>query len=54
MKKFDNTLIEIELYNENSQNYVYISHDGSSGVEYVINSYDDIGNAVSQYIEMSL
>ena len=54
MKQFDNTLIEIVLYNENNQNYVYISHDGSSGVEYAINSYNDIGNTISQYIEMSL
>ncbi len=43
--------LEIELYKENGQNYVYLAHNGSSGCKYPFNSLQQVNSICANYIE---
>lgn len=54
----DNEEISIRLdvevvYNKESPyaQYVYISHDGSSGAQYKVSTTEDVGEAIQRYLE---
>lgn len=51
--KIDLTTLEVELFED--EDYpnkigIYISNDGSSGCEYYVDSVDEIGPIVSEYV----
>lgn len=43
-------LLDVELYQENDEKYIFISHDGSSGCKYKISDIHDIGKSVDFYV----
>lgn len=43
--------IEIELYSENGQDYVYLSNDGSSGCKYKYDSKEELKKHINNYID---
>lgn len=49
----DRTLanIEVELFREDGQDYVYISNDGSSGCKYKYDSREELKDYVNDYID---
>ena len=49
----ENTLanIEIELYEKDGQLYVFMTHDGSSGVKIKINDMEQLRKEVATYVE---
>ena len=49
----DRTLanIEVELFREDGQDYVYISNDGSSGCKYKYDSREELKNYINNYID---
>ena len=43
-------LLEVELYQEDAENYIFISHNGSSGCKYKVSDIHDIGKSVEFYV----
>ena len=43
--------IEIELYREDGQDYVYLSNDGSSGCKYKYGSREELKKHINDYID---
>jgi len=43
--------IEIELYREQGQDYVYLSNDGSSGCKYKYDSKEELKKHINNYID---
>ena len=45
------TNIEIEIYEKDDKQYVFMSHDGSSGVKLEFKSNEELRKIVANYIE---
>lgn len=45
------TNIEIEIYEKDNKQYVFMSHDGSSGVKLEFKSNEELRKIVANYIE---
>lgn len=43
--------VTIEMRVKEDKQYIYISMDEADGVEYQVNTFEDIGNYVKQYIK---
>lgn len=43
-------LVDVELYQEDGENYIFISHNGSSGCRYKISDIGDIGKHMEFYV----
>ena len=41
----------VEIYKKDGQSSVYISTDGASGCDYRVNSPNDVGKYLADYIE---
>lgn len=50
-RKENSIYIELEIYKEKSQSYIYISEEGSNGVELEVNTTDDIMQQLKNYLE---
>lgn len=42
---------EIEIYEENGKQYLYMSNDGSSGVKVEVKTKEEIKQYINEYIE---
>lgn len=49
--KLKEMYIELEIYTEDNQTFIYLSDNGSSGCTYEVNSSSDIAQHVKDYIE---
>lgn len=49
-----NEVITIELYTQNNEQYVFISHTGSSGCKYKLKSPASLGQIVADYVHTYL
>lgn len=43
--------LEVELFVKNEKQYVFIASDSSSGCEYQVNTFEDIGKRIAEYVE---
>ena len=50
-RKENSIYIELEIYKEKDQSYIYISEEGSTGVELEVNTTDDIMQQLKNYLE---
>lgn len=50
-RKENSIYIELEIYKEKGQSYIYISEEGSNGVELEVNTTDDIMQQLKNYLE---
>lgn len=50
-RKENSIYIELEIYKEKGQSYIYISEEGSTGVELEVNTTDDIMKQLKNYLE---
>ena len=50
-RKENSIYIELEIYKEKGQSYIYISEEGSTGVELEVNTTDDIIQQLKNYLE---
>lgn len=44
-------LLEVEVYTEDNITYCFIANNGSSGVQYVVNSVKDVAKCVQDYLD---
>lgn len=50
-RKENSIYIELEIYKEKGQSYIYISEEGSTGVELKVNTTEDIMQQLKNYLE---
>lgn len=43
-------ILDVELYQEDGENYIFISHNGSSGCRYKVSDIHDIGKSIEFYV----
>lgn len=51
IKYLMNSNISVELFVKDDKQFVFIADDNSSGCEYEVKSFEDIGKRVAEYIE---
>ena len=44
-------ILDVELYQEDGENYIYIANDGSSGCKYKLTNIHDIGKFIEYYVD---